>query len=86
MSARLLHGTDGRKRHHQIDSPVGMCCFERISHAPLHTFSTAATFIMVDVLATFTDLVCLATVLQLAAGALAAKAIAKLRFQSLQRH
>lgn len=64
-----------------------MCCFERISHAPLHTFSTAATFIMVDALATFTDLVCLAaTVLQLAAGALAAKAIAELRFQSLQRH
>jgi hypothetical protein len=54
-----------------------MCCFERIPHAPLHTFSTAATFIMVEVLATFTDLVCLATVLQLAAGALAAKAIAK---------
>jgi hypothetical protein len=41
---------------------------------------------MVDVLATFTDLVCLATVLPLAAGALAAKAIAKLRVQSLQRH
>ena len=48
-----------------------------------HTFSTAATFMMWEVLATLTDLACLATVLQLAAGALAVNAIA-IGVQSLQ--
>lgn len=47
------------------------------------TFSTAATFMMWEVLATLTDLACLATVLQLAAGALAVNAIA-IGVQSLQ--